>query len=95
VDLGEHEVQIFRALKAALLGQIDVAVKFSQDLEQGVVRRQVQIKILPHFLVRGIGHVDLLVAFSMGNTQGSLAAYKKDDESNNRIASHDMHRDAL
>ena len=37
VDLGEHKVQVFHALEAAFLAQVDIPVKFPQDLEQPLV----------------------------------------------------------
>ena len=53
VDLGEDEIQVFHALEAAFLGQVDVSVKLAQDLQEPLMGRQVQVQFLPHFIIRG------------------------------------------
>ncbi len=59
VDLGQDKIQIFHALEAAVLGQIDVTVKFAQDLEQPLMGRQVQVEFFPHVIVGCRHSIDL------------------------------------
>ncbi len=55
VDLGEDKIEVFHALEAAFLGQVNVPVKLSQDLQQPLMGREVQVQFLPHVVVWG-GH---------------------------------------
>ncbi len=59
VDLRQDKIQIFHALEAAFLGQIDVTVKFPQDLEQPLMGRQVEVEFFPHVIVRCCHLTDL------------------------------------
>ena len=58
VDLGQDEIQVFHALEPAGLAQVDVAVKFAQDLEQPGMGVQVQVQFFPHLIV-GCWHTAL------------------------------------
>ena len=51
VHFGEDEVQVFHALEAAGLAQVDVSVKFTQDRQQPLVGLQVQVQTFPHGVV--------------------------------------------
>ncbi len=51
VHFGEDEVQVFHALEAAGLAQIDVPVKFTQDRQKPLVGLQVQVQAFPHGVV--------------------------------------------
>ena len=43
MDLGEDKVQILRAFKSTLLAQVNISVKLTQNLEQTLMGRQVQV----------------------------------------------------
>ena len=53
VDFGEDEIQVFHALEAAVLAQVDVSVKLAQDLQQPLMGLQVQVQFFPHFIIGG------------------------------------------
>ena len=61
MHLGEHEVQVFHALEAAFLGQVDIPVKFAQHLEQPFVGRQIQVQLFPHVVIRRRHHIPLVI----------------------------------
>jgi len=56
VNLGQHEIEVFRAGKPAFLGQEDVAVELPQHAEQRLVALDVEVEPLPHGLMGRIAH---------------------------------------
>jgi hypothetical protein len=56
MDLGQDEVEVFRAGQPPFLGQEDVAVEFPQHAKERVVGLKVEVQPLPHGRMGRITH---------------------------------------